>query len=193
MCLPLMAEGEFALVKDYLEAASKKPLTTRGLPINDTELYFMLADLAVLQRDEVALRQYAPLAEEMAVRDGHMLFQASAQRALGVLHRLTGDYVQAEDHLLQALQIFDVLETKWQLGRTLVELAELATARTDYAQARDYFVRALESFTEMGAKPDMERTQYALDSLPTGYSWNLDEYLQCKHGPIVIASCLSER
>jgi tetratricopeptide (TPR) repeat protein len=163
-----MAEGEFALVKDYLDVASKKPLTTQGMPVNDTVLNFMLADSAVLQRDEAALRQYAPLAEETAVRDGHKLFQGSAQRALGVLHRLTGDYVQAEHNLLQALRIFEVLETKWQLGRTLVELAELATARTDYAQARDYYVRALESFTEMGAKPDMERTQNALNSLPAG-------------------------
>ena len=160
-----MAEGEFALVKDYLDAASKKPRLAQGVLMDDNELHFMLADVAVLQRDEALLRQYAPLAAETAERDGHMLFQASAQRALGVLHRLTGDHVKAEGHLLQALQIFDGLETRWQVGRTLVELAELATARTDPTQARDYFVRALEAFTEMGAAPDMARTQAALDSL----------------------------
>ena len=160
-----MAEGEFALVKDYLEAAGKTPLETRGMPINDNELYFMLADLAVLQRDEVALRQYAPLAEQAAERDGHMLFQASAQRALGVLHRLAGDHAKAETHLQQALQIFEELETRWQIGRTLAELGELATARADPAQARDYYVRALESFTEMEAVPDMARTQAVLDLL----------------------------
>ena len=58
-----MAEGEFALLKDYLDAAEKTPLKTQGIPINDNELYFMLADLAVLQRDEAALRRSAPLAE----------------------------------------------------------------------------------------------------------------------------------
>jgi hypothetical protein len=65
-----MAEGEFALVKNYLEAAGKKPLSTQGFLVNETERYSLLADLAVLERDEAALRHYAPLVEEMAVRDG---------------------------------------------------------------------------------------------------------------------------
>lgn len=160
-----MAEGEFALAKDYLNIASKKPYTTQGMPVNDTELNFMLADMAVLRRDEVALRQYATLAEETAVRDGHMLFQASAQRALGVLHRLTGDYVEAEQHLQRALHLFNGLETRWQLGRTLVELGELAMAQQDDVQARDYYGRAMEAFEAMGAVPDMVRTQKALDAL----------------------------
>ena len=133
--------------------------------MNDTRLNFMSADLAALQRDEAALRQYAPLAAESAVRDGHMLFQASAQRALGVLRRLTGDYAVAENHLQQALQTFEELETRWQFGRTLFELGEVAIARTDPTLACDRYVRALEAFTEMGAVPDMARTQAALDSL----------------------------
>ena len=160
-----MAEGEFALIKEHLEAISHKPAFKRGFLVTDNVLHFMLADLAVLERDEAALRQYAPLAAETAQRDGHMLFQASAQRALGVLHRLTGDYTEAEDHLLQALQICDELETRWQIGRTLAEMGELANARTDSVQARDCYVRALEAFAEMGAAPDMARTQAAMDAL----------------------------
>ena len=76
-----MAEGEFALVRDYLEAAGNKPVSARGLLFHDNELYSMYLDIAVQERDENALSQYAPLAEEMAVRDGHILYQASAHRA----------------------------------------------------------------------------------------------------------------
>ena len=160
-----MAEGEFALVKDHLETAGKMPISSRGFLMNETERYFLLADLAVLERDAVALRQYAPLAEEMAQRDGHILFQASAHRAWGVLNRLTGDYAQAEARLNQALELFQELETGWQIGRTLYELAELAITRVDHTEARDYFTRALVAFEEIGAKPDAVRTREALRSL----------------------------
>jgi len=160
-----MAEGEFALVKDYLEAASNKPVSARGLLFHDDELYAMNLDLAVRLRDEATLGQYAPLAEETAVRDGHILHQASAHRAWGVLHRIQGDYGAAETRLNQALMLFQGLEARWQIGRTLYELGELAQARTDPIGARDYFSRALASFKEMKAVPDMARTQAALASL----------------------------
>jgi tetratricopeptide (TPR) repeat protein len=165
MCLPLMAEGEFALVKDHLDTAGNLPVSRRGFLMNETERYFLLADLAVQERDEVGLRQYAPLAEEMAQRDGHILYQASAHRAWGVLHWLTGDYAEAESRLNQALDLFKELETGWQFGRTLYELAELALARVDHTEARDYFSSALVAFEEIGANPDADRTREALKSL----------------------------
>ncbi len=160
-----MAEGEFALVKDHLEVAGRKPVSSRGFLMNETERYSLLADLAVLERDEAALRQYAPLAEELARRDGHILFQASAHRAWGVLHRLTGDYAEAAERLNQALELFQGLDTRWQIGRTFYELAKLALARTDTTEARDYFSLALVAFEGIRAVPDAERTRAALASL----------------------------
>ena len=160
-----MGEGEFALVQDHLEEARKKPVSTRGFVMTEADRYFLLAELAVQERDEVALRQYAPLAEETALGDNHLLFQASAQRAWGVLHRLEGNYEEAETRLAQALEMFGGLETRWQIGRTLYELAELALARTDRAKARDYFSRALAEFEELKAAPDEARTQTALEAL----------------------------
>ena len=160
-----MAEGEFALVKDHLETAGNLPVSSRGFLMNETERYFLLADLGVQERDVAALRQYAPLAEEMAQHDGHILFQANAHRAWGVLHRLTGDYAGAKARLNRALNLFQELETGWQFGRTLYELAELALARADHTEARDYFSRALVAFEEIGANPDAVRTREALKSL----------------------------
>jgi hypothetical protein len=160
-----MAEGEFALVRNYLEAAGSKSVSARGLLFHDNELNFMFVDLAVLQRDETALRQYAPLAEETALRDGHILYQAVAHRAWGVLHRLQGEDAAAKARLNQALELFQELETRWQIGRTLHELGKLAQARTDLVGARSYFSRAEAMFEEMKAVPDMARTRTALESL----------------------------
>ena len=160
-----MAEGEFALVRDHLGVAGSKPVSARGLLFHDNELYSMYADLAVSQRDEAKLRHYAPLAEETAVRDGHILYQAYAHRAWGVLHLLTGEFKEAETRLNKALEMFEGLDTRWQIGRTLYELAELSLARADPVEARDYFSRAYAAFEEMGAVPDMTRTKAALESL----------------------------
>jgi len=162
-----MAEGEFALVTQHLKTALERPgLPTRlGWLGQEHDFYVMLADVAGQQRDEAALRQFAPLAEDLAARHGHRLYQAIAHRARGVAHRLEDDHARAEARLNQALELFKELETQWQIGRTLHELGELAQARADLAGARDYFSRALLAFEEMGARPDAARTRAALAAL----------------------------
>lgn len=164
----MLAEGEFALVWDYLEAVKSKPVSARGLLFHDNEVYALSVDMAVLQRDRVSLRQYAPLAEETAVRDGHILYQASAHRAWGVLHRLDGKYAEAEARLNQALELFQGLDARWQVGRTLYELAELAHSQSDPTTARDQYSLALTAFEKMSAIPDVARTQAALESVGPG-------------------------
>ena len=156
-----MAEGEFALVQKYLEIAVHKTAAWVG----EHDLYAMLADAAVLQRDESALQKYAPLAEEFAARYDHKLYQAIAHRARGVLHRLAGEYVEGESKLNEALDIFSDMNTRYQIGRTLFELGELATAQTDTAKAREYFTRALAAFESMQAVPDATHTRNALGRL----------------------------
>jgi hypothetical protein len=160
-----MAEGEFALVKHHLEAAIQKPNLSNDALDNENEGYAMLADLAVQQRDEAGLRHYAPLIEEVARRDGHKLYQAIAHRAWGVAHRLAGEYDAATIRLNQALELFQALDTRWQIGRTLSELGKLADARAETAAARDYFSRALAAFEDMKAAPDAARVRAALETL----------------------------
>ncbi len=132
--------------------------------VSDHDIYATLVDAAVLQRDEAGIRQYAPPAEELALRYGHTLYQAIVHRAWGVAHWLAGETVEAETRFKQALALFSDLGTRWQMGRTLFELGELATP-TNRAQAQDYFTRALAAFQVMRAAPDAARTQVALDKL----------------------------
>lgn len=160
-----MAESEFAQLKEYLDAASSKPITAVGLLFHDNELYALYVDLAVRQCDVEALHHYAPLAMETATRDGHRLHQANAHRAWGVLHRLKGEYWAAENRLQQALALFQGQDTRWQIGRTLYELAEVFLGWEDSVQARDYYAQALSAFSESGAVPDVVRTQTAIESL----------------------------
>ena len=142
----------------HLEAA----LTLTGESVGDHDLYAMLADVASRQRDAAALRQYAPLAEESAARYNHRLYQAIAHRARGVAHTLAGEFDAAEARLDQARALFGALDTRWQIGRTHVELGELARARADSAAARGHFSRALTEFEQLGAAPDAARARAAL-------------------------------
>lgn len=156
-----MAEGEFALVQKYLEIALHRTAAWVG----EHDLYAMLADSAVGQRDESSLKKYAPLAEEFASRYDHKLYQAIARRAWGVTHLLAGEYNEAESRLNEALELFSSLHTRYQIGRTLFELGEVSAAQADIAKARDYFTRALESFEAMGALPDANQTRKKLATL----------------------------
>jgi tetratricopeptide (TPR) repeat protein len=165
--LPLQAQGEFALVKEKLESAlelSGQPVK-RGTMAHKHIVYMMLADAAAQLRDAAALQRYSSLLEELAARDGHQPYLAVAHRAWGIAHRLDGAYDEAEARLGQALALFEELEAGWQIGRTLVEIGELALAQSDQARANEYFSRALTAFESLEARPDAERVRVALGAL----------------------------
>jgi hypothetical protein len=131
---------------------------------HDHEIYMTLADTAVELHDAEALRRYGPALEKLASRDGHRLYLAMAHRALGVGHRLAGEYTVAETRLKQALELFTKLGARWQIGRTLFELGELNREQPQKkAQSREYFAQALGSFEEIRAMPNAERTRAALN------------------------------
>ena len=125
-------------------------------------VYMMLADLAGQLRDAVALPRYSSLVEELAIRDSHQTYLAVAHRSWGIAHRLNKEYAEADARLAQALALFDELQARWQIGRTLVEIAELAMAQSDKPGARDHYTRALTEFDSIKAMPDAERTRAAL-------------------------------
>ena len=157
-----MAEGEFALVGQHLNQALHKE--SSGI-VGVHDLYAMLADAAVQRRDEAALYEYTPLLEETAAPLDHTLYLAIAHRAWGVTHLLEGECAQAEDRLNKALDIFQQMDTRWQIGRTLYELADLAQAQAKPDQASDYLSRALILFEDLEALPDLARTQAKMAEL----------------------------
>ena len=160
-----MAEGEFALMQQHLDAALKTGLSKGRVPGGDHDLYAMLVDAAAQQRDKADLEKYAPLAEESATRIDHKLHMAIAHRAWGVAHTLAGEYPQAEVRLRQALEIFAAYPAPWQVGRSLFEMGELAHAQGKAEQARDYFSKALMAFEELRAAPYEARTRAMLENL----------------------------
>jgi len=153
-----MAQGEFALVRKLLEKVILNP----KIPATGPDLYAMLVDAAVQQRDVAALREYTPILVERATPLEHNLYLATAQRAWGVMHLLEGRSEEAEARLEQAAALFRGLNTRWQLGRTHFELGDLASDRAETTEATEHYSRALDLFEEMGAVPDAGRARAAL-------------------------------
>jgi tetratricopeptide (TPR) repeat protein len=160
-----MAEGEFALMQEHVEAALKLGLQMAAVPGSDHDLYAMQVEAAAQQRDLAALRRYAPIAEEAARRIDHRLHMGIAHRAWGVAHTIAAEYPQAEERLKKALEIFTDYPAPWQIGRTLFEMGELARVRGKTEQARDYFGRALGAFETLRAAPYVARTRAAMEQL----------------------------
>jgi tetratricopeptide (TPR) repeat protein len=163
-CRLLMSEGEFALVLEHGERALT--LGSRGwVIIGDHDLYNLLADAAAQRYDEASLRKYAPLAEESAFRYDHKLYQAIAHRTWGVLHRLAGQYTESQIRFDRALEIFQQMNTRWQVGRTLLEMGELALERSNITMAHGHYVRALEALESVQAIPEITRICAAIEKL----------------------------
>nr|WP_281721116.1 tetratricopeptide repeat protein [Nitrosomonas nitrosa] len=157
----LQAEGEFVLVKAQMEEALQRPIWFWG----DFNLYALLIDTAAQQRDLAALCQYIAPAEESALKNDHRLYIGVAYRAKGIMYRLMGEYRESELWLTKALEIFEKLETSWQIGRTCYELGELAHLQDNPAAAHEHYSHALANFEALGAAPDANRTRTALDNL----------------------------
>jgi hypothetical protein len=162
-----MAEGEFALVRVTLETALPKETvpTKAGATALEHDVVTYLADAAANAGDAPAARSYAARAEELATAYGHPLYLGIARRAAGIAERLEGHPDLAESRLREALEGFQQLGTRWQAGRTLVELGRLEVSRRLPHAARELFQAALAEFEGLGATPDVDRTREALGTL----------------------------
>ncbi|MGH2348952.1 MAG: tetratricopeptide repeat protein, partial [bacterium] len=80
-------------------------------------------------------------------------------RAMGAYHRAAGRLDQADALLAESQDLFRALDTPWELGRTLRELALLRRDQGRTEEATVLLNEALSLFQAMGAVPDIERTR----------------------------------
>jgi len=153
-----MAEGEFALLPNHLEAALQRSprLARYGSAASDLDLYVLYAELGAQQGGPDS-QAHAVRALEAADRLGHPLYQAIALRALGVAHRRDGAWAEADVCLSKALAQFQAVPAKWQAARTLVECTKLEQDQGHIAQAHMTAQLALREFVALAAAPDAAR------------------------------------
>ncbi len=163
----MMAQGEFALVEERLEASlalSGQPVK-RGTMAHEHIVYMMLVEAACMAENLEAIEKYNPYLESLARRDDHEPYLAASRRAEGLACRLRGDWERAASALNEAGAYFSDQNMHWQFGRTLCELAKLEKAQDSIDTAIEYFHRAMESFEIVGARPDYGRAKAAMEGL----------------------------
>jgi tetratricopeptide (TPR) repeat protein len=143
-------------------------LKTPPIYLTDPILILSLVDTAGEHAHTETLVKYVPMIEDAFTDTNHPLHKAISLRSSGVLHRLQGDYPQAEEKIEQALEIFKGLEAQYQIGRTYHELGQLELAKNNPSQAKEHFSDALIAFEKMRAAPAIERTQAALQKISEG-------------------------
>lgn len=174
--MPLKAQGAFTLIWENIGKLDKALSIWLGDHSGPTmsspsvspyfSLLTQLADTAAELRNVDGLIKYAPRAEERASHYGHSLFLGIARRARGIEQLLTADYAQAQVSLQQALALFQKYGARWQMGRTLFGLGELALAQSNAAGARDHFSAALSHFESLKAVRYIAETRSALERVP---------------------------
>ena len=146
-----MGRGEFAQVKEQLKAASEKP-SIGWKPVGDHEVYVLLADIGAINKDKELLSAYALRSDEISLSLKHHLYHAITLRALAILDWLDHDFTRAEERLKESWQLFQRLETHWQIGRTLYDLGELSDGIGKHDEAKSYFTQAQAAFRIMGVQ-----------------------------------------
>ena len=128
-------------------------------------IYMMLVDAAAAAGDANTILKYAPLLEELAVRDDHQPYLAVCHRAYGIAHMLAGELEESEICLQLALKIFEDREAHWQSARTMVALGELSNLRGQKKHSLEMFQKAVQKFEALQAIPDLKRTKALLEPI----------------------------
>lgn len=101
-------------------------------------------------------------AEHHAEEIGDRMLLAEAVRGLGKAWMMRGDLAKAREATTRALQLFELVRSKVQIGIALRTLGEVTAAggwgKDHVAKARGYFLRASALFQEIGNEVELART-----------------------------------
>ena len=116
--------------------------------------------------DDLRLAEWAcEKAEEAASGFGSRAWEAAARYSRGILATAQDDWTAAERFLREALELFESLQTPFDIARTLEALAaipEEARLGGAFAYGRALQERAVELYANLGAAPAEERVREAL-------------------------------
>jgi tetratricopeptide (TPR) repeat protein len=121
----------------------------RLVPIAEARYSCLLADAYLLKGDVDLGRETAEYALRVSGEIGHRWGLAWAERSLGRAAHLGGDAVQAEAHLRTALERFDAVDARFEVGRTWFHLAEVLHALGRCEEGTAGLARARERFAEL--------------------------------------------
>ncbi len=154
--------GEVLLLQG--SPAEALPLFTRSIadferikaPSFLPEVLRLAAEATLALGDPAAARDYATRALTVADELGMAAEAAVARRALGQVALAQDDLVAAHDQLTQSQIALEQLDNRYELGKTLYQIARLARTRHDDQALTVARLRAEQIFSELDATRDVD-------------------------------------
>ncbi len=146
------------------DTAAARAALTEGLRLADTpeaklHMHSMALEFAAQAREWHYVDELGEVTLERARRSGGRRHVALSSRSLGIHRREHGDLDGAEALLAEAVTLFRTIDCRWELGKTLRELALLRRAQGRPGEADALLHEALGHFEALRALPDVERTR----------------------------------
>jgi class 3 adenylate cyclase/tetratricopeptide (TPR) repeat protein len=157
----LLEKGDVAAAVGALEPALAATKNAGMRPIQAWFSAYLAEAYAASARAERALQvgeDGLRVSEATQFRYGIAL----AERALGIAHRAAGQQTASSDWLLRAVDSFAALETPFELGRTLLDLAATTLERGDPSARRAYLERAQTLFAQLQVPKYVEHCRQLL-------------------------------
>jgi tetratricopeptide (TPR) repeat protein len=157
-----LARGDWARAIECFER-SLVSVSERGNPAFLVEIQAeaeagLLEAALSLDRPEEA-RLHADRGDAVARAFAEPYIDAIANRARGRYEARFGDREAAIRRLQESARVWETLELRYELARTLDHLGEVYLERGEGEKAREPLARALGLFREMGATRDEERAR----------------------------------
>lgn len=96
----------------------------------------------------------------LATAANHPWGVALAQRALGRIARSSGNLLETEQYLQEALKSFSAIEARFESGRTSLDLASLAHTQGNLDTALTYLNHAYACFTDLQVPRYSEQVEH---------------------------------
>ncbi|MDY7080059.1 MAG: tetratricopeptide repeat protein, partial [Chloroflexota bacterium] len=123
------------------------------------EAYRHLAEayLGLGQTDQA--EEWAKKSLELASAQEMKLEEGMTRKVMGQIHRARSDWDVAERELRAGLTILEALDSQYQVGQTLFQLAQLYRDLGHDGSFRETIHRAIVIFAGLGAQLDLERSR----------------------------------
>ena len=153
-----LENGEHATAMAHLELAVQRARPFRFLPILGWFLTWW-GEACLLQGDLDSAYTHASEGLTMSRNIGFRWSSALAQRVLGCIERERGHYKVSGEHLQDALETFTRLQSKFDVGRTHLDLASLLRTTGDRHTVATHLSIAYAWFQKLQAPTWAERTE----------------------------------
>ncbi len=144
-----LQRNEIEKAKDIIDQLSSVAEQSKDL---QRQLFQLLCDFYLEVKDfanfKTTIKKFQDLLSKVASKP----LEGCVTLLLGRFCSQTGDFASAEKHLQQALEIFQKLDEKLNIGKSFYYMGFMESKRNKENEAKEYFDKALRVFKTIGAK-----------------------------------------